>query len=414
MNRDLFRLAYTARMSAESPDTAELMLYGEIITDMPENWKWSKEDKSAADFDKAIKKLREQGATKLLLRINSPGGVCTEAVAMRAILANAGFEEIKIRIEGLCASAATDLATLPAAHVAITEGSEYMIHNPWTFTWGNANDIEHTIERLRNIEKMSRSFYTAKTGQSEEQIKSWMDAETWFTAEEAVEFGFADELLKAEAQEETPIAACVSGRVMAAMKELYHAVPENIIIRDEEPADGDAADAEPAGDAPAATGAVTPENNTVTDGTPVAGAPSEILNEEDHPNMEIAELTAEQLEAQNPALYNQVQQNAVRAERDRLNDIDALTVPGYEQMATQAKADGTSAMDFQKQIVAAMKQKGSAFLTQRQEETAPAQNVAGGAAQSSGLTEEQELDAYAKEMASYARAYSGIGDGSMY
>ena len=130
--------------------------------------------------------------------------------------------------------------------------------------------------------------------------------------------------------------------------------------------------------------------------------------------MEIAELTAEQLAAQNPALLAQVQQNAVQAERERLNDIDALTEPGYEEMAAQAKANGTSAMDFHKQIVAAMKQKGSNFLTARQEETAPAQNIAGGAAQSAGAAEGEERDAYAKEMASYARAYSGIGDGSMY
>lgn len=399
MNRDLFRLAYDVHLLAGKPDTAEVMLYGQIIKGMPEAWKWDKEDKSAADFDKAIKKVMEDGAKKLLLRINSPGGVCTEAVAMRSILANAGFEEINIRIEGLCASAATDLATLPGAHVSIAEGSEYMIHNPWTITLGNANEIEKSIHRLRNIEQMSRSFYMTKTGQSEEQIKAWMDAETWFTAEEAVNFGFADELLKAEEQEETPIAACVSSRVMETMKGLYQAVPEQIAVRDE----------------PAPTeGEETPENNSVTDGTPVAGAPSEILNEEDHPPMEIAELTAEQLQAQNPALYSQVQQNAVQAERERLNDIDALTVHGYEQMAEKAKADGTSAMEFQKQIVAAMKQKGGTFLEQRQEETTPAQTVTGGAAQSSGQTEDQELEAYAKEVASYAKSYSGLGDGSMY
>ena len=106
---------------------------------------------------------------------------------MRSILANAGFEEINIRIEGMCASAATDIATLPGAHVAIAEGSEYMIHNPWCYALGNANELEHTIERLRNIEKMSRGFYMKRTGQAEEQIKDWMDAETWFTADQAVE-----------------------------------------------------------------------------------------------------------------------------------------------------------------------------------------------------------------------------------
>ena len=173
--RDMFKLAYNVRAETDKTETAEVLIYGEIISDMPEEWKWSKEDKSAADFDKAIKDIRSKGAKNLLLRINSPGGVCTESVAMRSILANAGFENINIRIEGLCASAATDIATLPGAHVQIAEGSEYMIHNPWCFAIGNANEMETTIERLRNIEQMSRGFYMKRTGQSEEQVKEWMD-----------------------------------------------------------------------------------------------------------------------------------------------------------------------------------------------------------------------------------------------
>ena len=74
MPRDAFRLAFRANMSAES-DTGELMLYGEITQNLP---KWCKdnypEDKSAIDFDKAVKGLKDAGAKKLLLRINSPGG----------------------------------------------------------------------------------------------------------------------------------------------------------------------------------------------------------------------------------------------------------------------------------------------------------------------------------------------------
>lgn len=130
--------------------------------------------------------------------------------------------------------------------------------------------------------------------------------------------------------------------------------------------------------------------------------------------MEIAELTAEQLQAQNPALLSEIQQSAVQAERERLSDIDALTVPGYEALADEAKKKGTSAMEFQKQIVAAMKQKGTNFMQQRAEETKPAGEIAGGAAQSNGKTEQEEIDAYARDIASYAKSYSGHGDGSMF
>ena len=83
-------------------------------------------------------------------------------------------------------------------------------------------------------------------------------------------------------------------------------------------------------------------------------------------------------------------------ERARISDIDALTVPGYEAMAEEAKAAGTSAIDFQKQVVAAMKKKGADFIKARQDETAPAKDVAGGAPKDSARDEEEELKDAAK------------------
>lgn len=383
MNRDIFKLAYDVRMSAEQSDLAEVMLYGEIVQDYPE---WLKKeypnDQSASDFDKAIKKAKEAGATRLLLRINSPGGVCSQSIAMRSILANAGFDEITIRIEGLCASAATDIATLPGAHVQIAEGSEYMIHNPWTIAWGFASDLEHAAEHLRSIEKTTRGFYAQKSGQSDEQIKAWCDAETWFSAEQAVEYGFCDELLKAEDKTALPAAACVSQRAMEIMQSLYCSVPECV--------------------------QVTNDGSNVS---PVAGEMPVINNEEDVPGMDIKELTQDQLLAENPALVETIRQEAVTAERERQQEIDELTLPGFEAEAAQAKADGTSAMDFHKMIVQKTRQKGKDFLKQRKEELAPAKDVTGGAPEDHDADEEDEIKAEAKKIAEEAAKMSFTGSG---
>ena len=158
MNNDAFSLRFTAPKMNADGDEAEVMLYGEIISGMPENWKWDKEDKSAADFDRAIKEAVRSGARKLLLRINSPGGILREAVAMRSTLNTAGFETVTIRIEGLCASAATVVATLPGAHVQIAEGSEFMVHNPVCGCYGYADDMEATAAYLRKSEEIARGF----------------------------------------------------------------------------------------------------------------------------------------------------------------------------------------------------------------------------------------------------------------
>lgn len=426
-NRDCFRLQFTTPRMTAGNEEAEVMLYGEIIPDYSKYYKDAyPNDKSAADFDKAIKEVKQNGAKRLLLRINSPGGIVTQAVAMRGILTTANFEKITIRIEGLCASAATILASVPGAHVVITPGSEYMIHNPWTWGVGNANEMERVVEHLRKLEKTSRDFYAAKTGQEEEQIKQWMDAETWFSAAEAVKYKFADEI--SQEQNEGEAAACVTSDVMAVMQNLYKAIPSQITVKEPAPpasggpAGGLHIEGEsgkelvlPPDTAEKTAAAIAAASKIVTDGTPVAGAPSEIQkNEEENHSMDINELTAEQLQAQNPALLSQIQQNAVQAERERLDEIDALTLPGYETMAAEAKKNGTSAMDFQKQIVKTQKEKGANFLSQRKDETAAAQQVAGSAAAGSGKTEAQEIEDNAKDIAEYAKAFSASGDGSMF
>ena len=299
---------------------------------------------------------------------------------------NADFESVTVMIEGMCASAATLLATIPGANVIIAEGSEFMIHNPMTITWGNAEEIEKDVTLLRQIEEQCHSMYAAKTGQDVEQIKEWMDATTWFTAKDAVKNGFCDELL-----EKQPIAACVTPRDMALMKVMYGDIPDQVEAKEE----------------------TAPEDITVSNGNPVAGLPSEINQKKEENPMELENLTLDQLREGNPALFDQVRQDAVTAERERLSDIDALTVPGYEEMAEQAKAEGTSAMDFQRQIVAAMKQKGTNFLQARQQETAPAGEVAGGQPQDNAKTEEQEILDDAKAIAEFAQQYAPVS-GGMY
>lgn len=430
MNRDAFRFAYKINMSATDSTQAEMTLYGEIVQDYG---KWFKEnypeDKSASDFRKEIKKLRDDGATKLLLRINSPGGVCTEAVAMRSILANAGFDSITIRIEGLCASAATDIATISGATVEIAEGSEYMIHNPWLITWGNANDLEKDIEHLRSIEQTSRGFYMEKSGQSEEQIKEWMDAEKWFSAEEAVRYGFCDKLLKSSDARATPAAACVTAQQMEVMQHIYKAVPDNIHVQKEqkfiEREEGPEFVIPEAGRAAAFADLLSAAKatNTVSYGNPVAGNPTEntIQDKEGKSKMEkeIKDITRDELFAENPAVANQIAQDAVAAERQRIQDIDDLTMQGYEEMAAKAKADGTSALDFQKQIVKAQREKGKKFLQQRKEELAPTQDVKGGAAEDTDAqakmkADEKEINDFAEGIAAVAAELADTIGGGMY
>ncbi len=427
MPRNIFRLAYSVQMNAENSDTAEIMLYGQIIRDMPEAWKWSKEDKSAADFDKAVKQVRAQGATKLLLRINSPGGTVSESVAMRSTLANAGFEEINIRIEGICASSATNIATLSGAHVAITEGSSYMIHRPMGGCQGFASDLENYAKYLRNIEQVTRDFYVQRSGQSEDQVKAWMDAETWFTADQAVEYGFADEVQRS-GDSALPAVACVSSEVMAAMRGLYNSVPEQIA----EFEDGGTVEQHTFVEGEQGQELILPPQaekavaeviaKAISNAEPVAGEASENTNhEEEQVTMDIKDINVDQLRADNPALLEQIRQSAIDAERQRIEDITALTMNGFEQMAEEAKRNGTSAADFQRQVVKAQrdaaeaaKQQGANYLAARQADTKAAEQVAGGATEDNdGKTEAEEIKSLQEEVKGFAATMQS-GNETMY
>ena len=129
--------------------------------------------------------------------------------------------------------------------------------------------------------------------------------------------------------------------------------------------------------------------------------------------MDMKDINLDQLRAENPALVDQIMQDAVSAERQRIEDIDALTLPGYEGMAADAKAAGTSAIDFQRKVVEAQKQKGKDFITNRQKETEPAKDVAGGAPEG-GKSEEQEILDNAKEIAAYAQEIRDNKNESMF
>lgn len=375
---EAFAFRYDLRMAAESEE-AEILLYGEIV-----QYKYREDDPdmTARDFDKLLKEAKASGAKKLRLRINSPGGSVWQAVAMRSMLMNSAFETIAIDIEGLCASAATLFTCLPGVHVRIAEGSEFMIHNPYVIAWGTASELESMAERMHKTETEQHALFAKRCGRTEQEIKDWMDAETWMTAREAVANGFCDEVLEAG-----EIAACVTPEAMRMMRQMYRHVPQEI----GEKQSGSNAEPEVA-----------------------TGDAAEHKEQEDKQSMEIKDITEQQLREENAGVYDAVMQAGAAAERERISAIDDMTPAGYEQMAQEAKQNGTSAADYCKMIVKAQREKGAGYLASRQKETAPAEKIKGEASNDHKATEDDEMKAYAKEIAQYAKDMRMEATGGMY
>ena len=118
--------------------------------------------------------------------------------------------------------------------------------------------------------------------------------------------------------------------------------------------------------------------------------------------------------AENPELHSQIMQAGAQAERERIQDIDDLTPPGYEEMAQKAKAEGTSAMDYHKAVVKMQRQQGESYMVQRQQETAPAAKVeAGDPKDVDGDAEKNFIEANAKAVAQIAANLGALKLGGM-
>lgn len=157
------------------------------------------------------------------LFINSPGGIATEGAAMMAALEQHG--NVTVRVVGLAASAAS-LAALGGKRVLMHSAALLMIHDPSGFTFGPAD--AHRAAAA-NLDKMSDTYaraYARATGHDIDRIKSWMKAETWLTANEALELNFCDEIEGTETAE-TDFAAFDYGRFRNAPSNLIRLAQRN-------------------------------------------------------------------------------------------------------------------------------------------------------------------------------------------
>ena len=145
---------------------------------------------AAIDVAKAVSAL--DAGTTLHVRFNTPGGDVFEGRAIRTALQQ--FEGRTIgHIDGLCASAGTTIADA-CDEIHISQGAFYMIHNGWTLAMGDKNELKKTVDLLSKVDAAIVNDYAGRTGKQASQITAWMDAETWFSADEALSNGFATSL----------------------------------------------------------------------------------------------------------------------------------------------------------------------------------------------------------------------------
>lgn len=312
---------------------AELILYGEIAS---ESW-WGDEI-TPRQFSDDLKALGE--VQEIVVRINSPGG--------DVFAANAIFTRLKdhpafitVKIDGWAASSATIIAAA-GDKVLVARNGVVMYHNPAMGLRGyyTAKDLEKQQEALAVIKNSIVNSYAMKTGKTTEEIAAIMDAETWYTGEEAVANGFADELMFEEAQTEIQDGSRVVVNSVAFDVSAFRSIPTALL-----------------------------NSRTARNG----GGFSDTFIPEKKESAKMEIKTVDELEKAYPELVNQIRTAAkndgAAAERARIKAIEETALDGFGEIVNAAKFEAPiSAAEMAMQIVAAQKKQGGKFLADREED----------------------------------------------
>lgn len=223
---------YTFQASGEAEQqTIEVFVYGEIGT-------WGV---SANQFVQDLRAM-DNGASPVVVAFNSIGGDLFDGLAIHNALSRLG-ERCTGRIDALAASAAS-VAVCGAHRVVIAANAMLMIHNPYTFTGGDAEDFRRVADVLdQTLEAIIAAYKSKAPDIDEVELRRMVNAETWLTANEAVALGLADEV-----GDGLKVKACLGQG--SVLQRFQHAPAELLAQLDEEPDDETPEPVEPPEPAP--------------------------------------------------------------------------------------------------------------------------------------------------------------------
>lgn len=301
------------KINALDDGSTELLVYGPISRDPA----YEDDDITPKQFTKQLKALKGKPIT---LRINSPGGDMHAGNAIFNMLER-HEGEVTCYVDGLAASAASVIAC--AGTLKMAKNAMFMIHNARTIAMGDSNDFKNAAESLEKANQTMITTYATKTGLTETKLKEMMDKETYLTANEALELGFADEVVGIE----TPISACIDNKYLlfngvkfsadASFMDNIKKYYPNLII-----------EAKASTNPPAADNSVA---NFLPEGATMPPMTMEAL-QKDSP-----EVYAKVFEAGKAEGIKASAEEAAKNERERIKSLDEISEPGMEDLVMKAK-----------------------------------------------------------------------------
>ncbi|MBU5438298.1 Clp protease ClpP [Tissierella sp. MSJ-40] len=316
---------FTSPLNSEP---AELILYGDISSTS-----WWDDDITPRQFNDDLNALGD--VEEIVVRINSGGGDVFAANAIYTRLKD-HKARITVKIDGWAASAATIIA-MAGDVIEIPANGVFMIHDPKMGTWGyySQEDFIKLSEELKVIKQSIINGYALKTGKSTEEIAELMAKETWYDGKEAVESGFCDKLMFEEIETQVENSSRVVVNAVSFDLTRYPNMP--ISLLNHRPAH--------------------------TNGG-FSNTSKKIQEKESGSTMEIK--TVDELKAAYPDLTKQIANNAAVEERNRIKDIEELSLDGFEEIVKNAKFEKPiNAAEVAIRIIAEQKKQGTNYLVNR-------------------------------------------------
>lgn len=346
-------------MAAQDGTNAEITLYGDIYEQQPTNWYGEPVEGQFITLDEFLEDLKQiEGCKALTIRMNSYGGDAGVSNVIHNRLRDMARSGAALTciVDGVAMSGGS-LIMCACDTIKVNPSSLIMIHKCWSFLFGgyNADEMRQLADQNDAWDKMQVEIYKRKTGLKDEEILGMMAETTYMTGREAVEKGFADELI--EDAEPLGIAASADGRTLFVRGRAMH-ITAGMFLPDSIP--------------------------TVTPGASAAvltnKKPEEVAGQKGGNSM-----TKEELRAQYPDQVAEVEaearaavdasaatNSAVQAERDRLAAIDEVAGLFDPQLVHEAKYGDTPCTAAELALKAAQKaaKQGSKFLADASDDAA--------------------------------------------
>lgn len=167
--------------------SADLYIYGDITS-----YEWDESDVSAWGFKKELEELGE--ISELNVHINSYGGETFQGLAIYNLLKQ-HKAQINVYVDGIAASSASIIA-MSGDKIYMPKTSLMMIHNCWKWAVGNSKELRKTADDMDKVAIAYKEAYLSKINITEDELDKLLDEETYLTADECIEMGFADEIVE--------------------------------------------------------------------------------------------------------------------------------------------------------------------------------------------------------------------------